>query len=530
MDDNTLEIRDNEINVEEILTKIRENIRRRQTARELPPDRDSMITSPSNDCHPVESSDAIRRDLGYINSNWDIHNNSYFISSHRPYIGKFVVKGRQLIHGEVRRYVDPMISRQAEFNGSTVRLLNQVSTQYVNLESSFARYETGFDQKIIENLAQIQQVLDNKLGTRVEEYLKILESSQNAIDQKISKNIMQVQQELDTKIDNQAEEYQHILDNTHNEIDQKIITMVTKIKNDISSDLNGIKEYRDTELDSILKNIDAIHPRIEKQIQDLLLQERLQITDRIITGQENQFNDYLFEGPKQIPFEEFNYLLFEDQFRGSQDAIKHRQETFLPYFVNSSNVLDIGCGRGEFLELLKENNIGSRGVEIDAVMVASCRARMLEVQQMDAVTYLKTLDDGSLDGIFIDQVVEHLEPRYLIHLLSLCYQKLKPESTIIIETVNPLSFYSFANFYIDISHKRPVHPETLQYLMSAAGFRECEKKFFSPVSDEGRLQKIQDTPGLNESVRENIVVYNHNIDTLNSLLFGAQDYAIIAKK
>jgi O-antigen chain-terminating methyltransferase len=155
---------------------------------------------------------------------------------------------------------------------------------------------------------------------------------------------------------------------------------------------------------------------------------------------------------------------------------------------------------------------------------------MLEVQQMDAVTYLKTLDDGSLDGIFIDQVVEHLEPRYLIHLLSLCYQKLKPESTIIIETVNPLSFYSFANFYIDISHKRPVHPETLQYLMSAAGFRESEKKFFSPVSDEGRLQKIQDTPGLNESVRENIVVYNHNIDTLNSLLFGAQDYAIIAKK
>ena len=261
-----------------------------------------------------------------------------------------------------------------------------------------------------------------------------------------------------------------------------------------------------------------------------ILQERLQIKDRIITGQENQFNDYLFEGPKQIPSEEFNYLLFEDQFRGSQDAIKHRQEIFLPYFVNSSNVLDIGCGRGEFLELLKENNIGSRGVEIDAVMVASCRARLLEVQQMDAVAYLKTLDDGSLDGIFIDQVVEHLEPRYLIHLLSLCYQKLKPESTIIIETVNPLSFYSFANFYIDISHKRPVHPETLQFLMSAAGFRECEKKFFSPVSDEGRLQKIQDTPGLHEPVRENIALYNHNIDILNSLLFGAQDYAIIAKK
>jgi SAM-dependent methyltransferase len=493
MDGNPLEIRDDTINVEEIMQKIRENIRHRQIAGVLPPDPDSIIASPSNNCHSIEPDNAIQRDLEYINSNWDIHNNSYFISSHRPYIGKFVVKGRQLIHGEVRRYVDPMISRQADFNGSTVRLLNQVSTQYVNLESSFARYQTGFDQKITEDIAQIQQ-------------------------------------ELDIKIDTLAEEYQHILDKARNEIDQKISTTVEKIKDDISSDFNRIKEYRDTELESILKNIDAIHPKIEKQIQDLLLQERLQIKDRIITGQENQFNNYLFEGPKQIPFEEFNYLLFEDQFRGSQDVIKHRQETFLPYFVNSSNVLDIGCGRGEFLELLKENNIGSRGVEIDAVMVASCRARMLEVQQMDAVTYLKTLDNGSLDGIFIDQVVEHLEPRYLIHLLSLCYQKLKPESTIIIETVNPLSFYSFANFYIDISHKRPVHPETLQFLMSAAGFRECEKKFFSPVSDEGRLQKIQDTPRLKESTKKNIALYNHNVDILNSLLFGAQDYAVIGKK
>ncbi len=586
MDDNTIEIRDNEITVEEITQKIRENIRRRQIAGEPSPDPDSVIASPSNNCHSAELDDAIQRDLGYINSNWDIHNNSYFISSHRPYIGKFLVKGRQLVHGEVRRYVDPMISRQVEFNGSTVRLLNQVSTQYVNLESSFIHHQKDFDQEISKNLSQIKQELDLKINTRIEEYKKfldstrnvidqkisenisqvqqeldikidqkisenisqvqqkldikidtqaeeyqhILDNTRNAIDQKVSKNIFKAQQELDIKIDTQAEEYQHILDNAHNEIDQKIITTVAKIKDDISSDFNRIKEYRDTEFESILKNIDTINPHIEKQIQDLLVQERLQIRDYVITGIEDKFNDYLLKDPNEIPIEEFNYQLFEDRFRGPRGAIKYRQETFLPYFANCSNVLDIGCGRGEFLELLKENNIGGRGVDIDAVMVASCRDLRLDVQQMDAVTYLKTLDDGSLDGIFIDQVVEHLEPRYLIHLLSLCYQKLKPESTIIIETVNPLSIYSFANFYIDLFHKRPVHPETLQYLMSAAGFRECETKFFSPVSDEGRLQKIQDTPRLKESTEKNIALYNHNIDILNSFLFGAQDYAVIAKK
>jgi SAM-dependent methyltransferase len=530
MNDNSIEIHDNEINVEEIMEKIRENIRRRQTAGEHLPDPDSVIASPSSNFHAAESDNAIQRDLEYINSNWDIHNNSYFISSHRPYTGKFLVKGRQLVHGEVRRYVDPMISRQVEFNGSTVRLLNRVSTQYVNLESSFERIQKEFDQKISQNIYQAQQELDIKIDTRVQEFQQILDKTHNEIDQKISQNISQAQQELDIKIDTRVQEFQQILDKTHNEIDQKIITTVTKIKDDISSDFNAIKEYRDTELESILKNIDAINPRIEKQIQDLLTQERLQIKDCVITGVEDQFNDYLLKGPKQIPVEEFNYLLFEDRFRGSRDDIKHRQEAFLPYFVNSSNVLDIGCGRGEFLDLLKEHNIGCRGVDIDGVMVASCRARMLDVQQMDAVAYLKTLDDGSLDGIFIDQVVEHLEPRYLIHLLSLCYQKLKPESNIIIETVNPLSFYSFANFYIDMSHKRPVHPETLQYLMSATGFRECETKFFSPVADEGKLQKIQDTPKLRGSTKKNVALYNHNVDILNSLLFGAQDYAVIAKK
>jgi O-antigen chain-terminating methyltransferase len=101
---------------------------------------------------------------------------------------------------------------------------------------------------------------------------------------------------------------------------------------------------------------------------------------------------------------------------------------------------------------------------------------------------------------------------------------------IVIETVNPLSFVSFVNFYIDMTHIRPVHPETLQYLFSASGFRECEKKFFSPVSDAGRLKKIEGAAGMNTNEMKNIAVYNHNVEMLNDLLFGAQDYAIVGKK
>jgi hypothetical protein len=133
MDDNTIEIHDDEINIEEITEKIREKIRIRQEAGEQRTD--SEFNSTSDPKHVMDpSNDPIGRDLIYIKANWDIHNNNYFISSHRPYIGNFVVKGRQLIHGEVRRYVDPIISRQTEFNASSARSLAKL-TQMISRQN-----------------------------------------------------------------------------------------------------------------------------------------------------------------------------------------------------------------------------------------------------------------------------------------------------------------------------------------------------------------------------------------------------------
>jgi O-antigen chain-terminating methyltransferase len=162
--------------------------------------------------------------------------------------------------------------------------------------------------------------------------------------------------------------------------------------------------------------------------------------------------------------------------------------------------------------------------------VAYCRSHNLDVQLSDAITYLDTLENESLDGIFIDQVVEHLEPDYLIRLLALCHKKMKSGYHIVVETVNPMSFVSFVNFYADITHKKPLHPETLQYLVRASGFQECELKFFSPIPDEGRLKKIEWTADMEETERRNVDVYNSNIERLNAVLFGAQDYAVVGKK
>jgi SAM-dependent methyltransferase len=413
MDDNTIEIRDDKIDGEEIMIKIRKNIRRRQAAGELPPDPDSVIGYPSNDCAVGRSDDAIEGDLSYCKSNWDIHNKNYIIRSHRPYIGKFLIKGRQLIHEEVRRYVDPIISRQTEFNASTVRSSIQTS------------------QGLFE-LNQRQQEL---------------ERTWSSLNNKMEKDI-------------QAKAW----------------------------------------LAQVLEN------RVQKGLAQ-------KCVPPLIASKEN-----------------LNYFLFEERFRGSRENITKRQLEFLPFFEKCSHVLDIGCGRGEFLEILKNHDIGGIGVDIDPDMVAYCRSLRLNVEHSDAIAYLERLEDKTLDGIFIDQVVEHMEPDYLIRLLALCHQKMKFGYYVVVETVNPLSFVSFVNFYIDMTHKRPVHPETLLYLFNASGFRECEEKFFSPVSDELILKKIEVTADMNATERKNIEIYDNNIEMLNSVLFGNQDYAVVGKK
>jgi O-antigen chain-terminating methyltransferase len=314
--------------------------------------------------------------------------------------------------------------------------------------------------------------------------------------------LAQSEEELDEKISEAVKERDAGISKIHTQLENTTHELENKIHKDVQNAVIAINT--DIEHKAWLAHV------LENRVQNGLAQKS---TPQASTSTENT-----------------NYILFEERFRGSREDIKQRQLAFLPYFEKCSRVLDIGCGRGEFLEILKGNDIGGIGVDSDPDMVVYCRSRQLEVELSDAIAYLEVLKDKSLDGIFIDQVVEHLDADYLIRLLVLCHQKLKFGYFIVVETVNPQSFVSFVNFYIDMSHKRPVHPETLQFLICAAGFQVCERKFFSPVSDERRLKKIGITADMDENARNSFDVYNQNIEKLNTVLFGPQDYAIIGKK
>ena len=228
----------------------------------------------------------------------------------------------------------------------------------------------------------------------------------------------------------------------------------------------------------------------------------------------------------------YKYVGFENQFRGPQAVIRERQESYLQYFRNATaDVLDIGCGRGEFIDLLTAHGVPARGIDLNHEMAELCRARGLNVTEADAVGYLTSLPDGSLGGIFAAQVVEHLEPAYLLRLLDLAFEKLQPGGTLVLETLNPACWTAFFESYIrDITHRWPLHPETLQYLVTASGFTRAAIEFRSPVPPQDRLQPISVPAGAEADLRDLAETFNANVEKLNARMFTHMDYAIVAEK
>jgi SAM-dependent methyltransferase len=227
----------------------------------------------------------------------------------------------------------------------------------------------------------------------------------------------------------------------------------------------------------------------------------------------------------------YKYVGFEDQFRGSRDAIRGRFESYLPLFEGRSDVLDVGCGRGEFLDLLNARGVSARGIDLNHEMAEVCRARGLDVTEADAVGYLSQLADASLGGIFSAQVVEHLQPGYLLRFLELAFVKLRPGGRLVLETLNPACWVAFFESYIrDITHVWPLHPETLKYLVVASGFSKATIEFRSPVPQQDRLQTIGVPEGGDTTFADLAEAFNANVEKLNSRIFTYLDYAVIGDK
>lgn len=219
-----------------------------------------------------------------------------------------------------------------------------------------------------------------------------------------------------------------------------------------------------------------------------------------------------------------DYFKFQNNFRGTRALITERQEMYLPYFKDSREpVLDIGCGRGEFLSLMKANKIPAFGVDMYPEYVIEGGMNGLDVRLGDGIEFLQNAKQ-SFGGIFVCQVIEHISFTQLQTLCAAAYEKLVPGGYLILETPNPRCLSIYTNgFYIDPTHDKPVHPLMLQYLVGEIGFEDVKIEY-TECSRERPLPQIQ-----SDEIK-NLDQINEGIARVSNMLFGSQDYAVIARK
>jgi 2-polyprenyl-3-methyl-5-hydroxy-6-metoxy-1,4-benzoquinol methylase len=225
--------------------------------------------------------------------------------------------------------------------------------------------------------------------------------------------------------------------------------------------------------------------------------------------------------------EEARYFFFEERFRGTREWVKDKFVGYVKYFKTGIHapVVDLGCGRGEFLELLKEAGIPAKGVDSNEVMVKKNRESGLDVSQGDLLEFLFAQPENSLGGIFCSQVVEHLPASVLLRMLESAFARLKTGAPILLETVNVSSVFALTQVFTrDLTHITTVHPETLQFMLNACGFKRPEILFTSQVP------AVQQLKLFSKAENEAQEIFNHNMTKLNQLLFGPMEFAIYAVK
>ncbi|MCX6733864.1 MAG: class I SAM-dependent methyltransferase [Candidatus Peregrinibacteria bacterium] len=248
------------------------------------------------------------------------------------------------------------------------------------------------------------------------------------------------------------------------------------------------KEYR---ANALAASIDDVKKQIAEKEGQMSLLER-------------SFHTELQE--VQYPSLDIDYFKFENRFRGPESEIRQRIQKYIKYFENRKNVLDVGCGRGEFLDLCKDNWIHAVGLDTNKQFCEYVASKGNEVVCEDAFQYLNKVEGESLDGVFAAHVLEHLTEKDLVRAISLFYEKLAPGSFCVIETPNAESLYGLSHwFYMDLTHRKPLHPLTLEFLFKEQGFSHVEILRV----DYQDYEKMNDT---------------------EKLLMAPADFAIIARK
>ena len=269
--------------------------------------------------------------------------------------------------------------------------------------------------------------------------------------------------------------------------------------------------------------LEGLRTQLEQQIEELT--DRLQKLRMDIAQQETRIANFLDRSSvgevQPVPAERDHlldslYFALEDTLRGTPEQVKETVQVYLPVLRDAAittDILDVGCGRGEWLEVLRDNGFQARGIDTNRVVLQRCKELSLDVEEAEALTYLGSLPDSSLNAVTAFHFAEHLPLDALVRFLDESGRTLKPGGLLILETPNPENLIvGSCNFYLDPTHKNPLPIPTLKLLVEARGFRCQEVMKLHPVASA----KIE--------VKDQLTSH------LNHFLYGPMNYAIVARK
>jgi O-antigen chain-terminating methyltransferase len=450
-----------EIDVTALMEEIRARIRRRQP--EL---------SPPDTASP-RPNDSVATDVAALQSDYDIYHLHF--TSHRRVLGRLVVLAKRLL----RQLLTPILERQLAYNAANARVaaylyqrLDELPQQRAALQALSERLD-GVQQQQTAALRALRAELLEQLAEMVTGQLQALREQQARGFQELRDAVM-------SRLDALAKSQDHI-----RELERSVLRLKTELR------------WQEQRLDRVLEEARKRLPGpfTGEQLQSLAEEER-----------------HALDGL---------YVTFEDRFRGSREEIKGRLRVYLPIIreakldADDALVLDLGCGRGEWLELLREEGVRARGVDLNQVLVDACRQQGFEVVAGDALEHLRSLPDASVGAVTAFHLIEHLPFEVFVKLLDETVRVLRPGGVAIFETPNPENvLVGSYTFYLDPTHRHPLPSPLVQFMVEARGLCRVQVMPLHPVPEACRVAEAA----------------GEVAQRFNEYFYGPQDYAVIGWK
>ena len=486
------------VDVKEIMEQIREKIRKRQQGL-------------SHSDHANALSDGpIAADLACLQSSYNISHIHF--TSHRKGLGWLVVLAKQVL----RKLLTPILERQLAYNAANTRIANHLCKQVAGVLQQQAATSQALQEIVVEQVEELYRVVRDMVVEQIEGLGQQQAMAFQTLREAVVEQVEGLGQQQNTAVVALRKALFNSFEHSVNQVRDSVTETLQAQQEQCSRTERTLADadIRIVELERIglrLKTNLGLQERrltmfleeARKRLPDPLSQEQLQI----MAEEERHALDAL-------------YVSFEDQFRGSREDIKERLRVYLPTLkqaqlgTDEMPVLDVVCGRGEWLELLKEQSLRAQGIDVNRILVEECQRQGLEVIERDVIVYLRTLPDASLGAVTGFHIIEHLPFEVLVKLMDETVRVLKPGGVAIFETPNPENvLVGSYTFYLDPTHRNPLPSAVVKFMAEARGLCRVEVMPLHALE----AYRVEEA-GLEITKR------------FNEYFYGPQDYAVVGWK